>query len=75
MVSDTEGTRAERAARAERAGYAIPDRLAAIRAAIDAESVSWGELAELQALAEHIPADDLTLREWAGLPEFPDLES
>lgn len=47
-------------------------RLAAIRAAIENESVSYGEIAELQAIAEANPAalaDDVLLREWAGLPE------
>lgn len=52
----------------------IPERLAAIREAIEAESVSYGELAELQLLAEHIPTDDLVLREWAGFPEHDETE-
>lgn len=47
-------------------------RLESIRAAIRAESVSYGELAELAALAEHIAPDDVELREWAGLPEHAD---
>jgi hypothetical protein len=63
------------AERAMRAGYDIPARLEAIRAAIDAESVSWGELAELQALHAHIPAGDTTLLEWAGVPEHDGDES
>ena len=47
-------------------------RLAAIRAAIVAESVSYGEIAELQAIAESNPAalaGDMLLQEWAGIPE------
>lgn len=45
------------------------ERLAYLRAAIQAESISYGELAELQDLAEHIPDDDLLLLEWAGVEE------
>lgn len=47
-------------------------RLADIRAAIESESVSYGEIAELQAIAESDPAalaGDLLLQEWAGIPE------
>lgn len=47
-------------------------RLAAIRAAIESESVSYGEIAELQAIAESNPAalaGDMLLQEWAGIPE------
>ena len=40
--------------------------------------ISFGELAELQALAEFIPSNDVELREAAGLPEYaeaPDFEA
>lgn len=47
----------------------IQDRLEAIRASIRAESVSYGELAELQDLAAHIDAGDVELLQWAGVPE------
>ena len=48
----------------------IQSRLREIRLAIVKERVSYGEVAELQGLAEHIPEDDVVLREWAGIPEF-----
>ena len=47
----------------------VQDRLEAIRASIQAESVSYGELAELQGLAAHIGAGDVELLQWAGVPE------
>ncbi len=49
-------------------------RLEYLREALRAESMSWGELAELQHYGEtgQIPADDLELREAAGLPEHDD---
>lgn len=46
-------------------------RLEEIRKAIQAESVSYGELAELQDLTEFIEPGDVELLEWAGVPEFP----
>jgi hypothetical protein len=46
-------------------------RLEYLRGELRAERISWGELAELQSLAEYIPAEDVELREAAGLPEFP----
>lgn len=45
-------------------------RLEELRAALRAENISWGELAELQDLAPYIADDDAELREAAGLPEF-----
>ena len=48
------------------------NRLAEIRSAIEAESVSYGELAELQDIAAEHPelfADDPLLAEAAGIPE------
>lgn len=47
----------------------IPERLESLRAAIEAESISYGEIAELQDLAEHIDPSDVLLLEWAGVPE------
>ena len=46
----------------------VTARLEEIRAEIVAERVSWGELAELQALARFIDPSDLLLRMWAGVP-------
>lgn len=48
---------------------AVAQRLEAIRASIQAESVSYGGLAELQDLAAHIGAGDVELLQWAGVPE------
>ncbi|NBW19463.1 MAG: hypothetical protein EBR82_66960 [Caulobacteraceae bacterium] len=45
-------------------------RLNEIRKSINAENVSWGELAELASLAEYIEPGDVQLLEWAGVPEF-----
>lgn len=50
----------------------IPERLERLREALRAESISWGELNELQGLAEHIEPGDVELLEAAGVPEFPD---
>ncbi len=47
----------------------IKQRLEYLRGELRGERISYGELAELQDLAAHIPADDLELREAAGLPE------
>ena len=47
-------------------------RLEYLRGQIRAESISYGEIAELQGLAEHIDPSDVELLEWAGVPEFPD---
>lgn len=44
-------------------------RLKEIRTEIEAERVSYGELAELQDLKEYIEDDDVLLKEWAGIPE------
>lgn len=50
----------------------IPNRLEQLRELIHDECISWGEIAELQSLAEHIEPGDVELLEWAGVPEFPD---
>ena len=46
------------------------ERLEELRAILRSESISYGELAELADLAEHIAPDDVELLEAAGVPEF-----
>jgi len=48
----------------------IRGRLEYLRGEIEAERISWGELAELQGLAEYIEPGDVVLLEWAGVSEF-----
>ena len=50
----------------------ILGRLEELRAILRSESISYGELAELADLAEHIAPDDVELLEAAGVPEFPE---
>ena len=47
----------------------IKQRLKSIRKAIIAENISYGEIAELQSLQDHIEPGDVLLAEWAGIPE------
>jgi hypothetical protein len=47
----------------------IAVRLEQLRARLDAEDISTGELIELQGLAEHIEPGDVQLLEAAGVPE------
>lgn len=47
----------------------IKRRLEYLRGEIEAERISYGEIAELQDLAPHIEPDDVLLLEWAGVPE------
>jgi hypothetical protein len=47
----------------------IKARLEYLRGEILQECISWGELAELQGLAEHIDPSDVLLLAWAGVPE------
>lgn len=49
-------------------------RLEELRTELRAERISLGELAELQALADHIPPGDVELLEAAGVPEHSDAE-
>ena len=49
---------------------AIKERLEYFRGEIRAEKISYGEIAELQGLAEHIDKGDVELLEVAGVPEF-----
>jgi hypothetical protein len=45
----------------------IKARLEYLRGEIDAERISYGEIAELQGLAKYIEKDDVKLLEWAGI--------
>ena len=47
----------------------IKKRLDYLRQEIEAERISYEEIAELQSLVSHIPQDDVLLLEWAGVPE------
>ncbi len=47
----------------------IPARLAYLRGEIEAERISYSEIAELQLLAKYIDPGDMVLRQWAGIPE------
>jgi hypothetical protein len=49
----------------------MSERLEYLRSQIRAESISMGEIAELQSLADQIEPGDVELLEWAGVPEFP----
>lgn len=52
----------------------VAQRLEYLRGEIRAERISWGEISELQSLAQHIEPGDIELLEWAGVPEFTDEE-
>jgi hypothetical protein len=52
----------------------IKQRLEHLRGELRAERISYGELAELQALVPHIAPGDVELLEAAGVPEFPESE-
>jgi len=52
----------------------IKERLDYLRKELINEVISWGELFELQSLAEYIEPDDVQLLEAAGVPEFPEFE-
>ena len=47
----------------------VKARLEYLRGELRAESISWGELAELESLAPYIANDDVELLEAAGVPE------
>jgi hypothetical protein len=51
------------------------ERLEEIRTELDNETVSYGELAELQDLTEYIEEGDVQLLEAASVPEFPEEET
>lgn len=50
-------------------------RLEHLRGEIRAERISYGEIAELQGLAESIDPDDVELLQWAGVPEFEEVDA
>jgi hypothetical protein len=52
----------------------IKARLEYLRGEIEDECISYGEIAELQDLAEYIAPDDTVLRAWAGLDETENQE-
>jgi len=45
-------------------------RLEQIRKSIEAESISFDEIVELESLVDWIESGDVQLLEWAGVPEF-----
>ena len=47
----------------------IKKRLEYLRQEIQAERISYGEIAELQDLKDYIEEGDALLLEWAGVPE------
>ena len=47
----------------------IAARLEYLRGEIEAERISYGEIAELQSLARHIDPGDVQLLQWAGVEE------
>lgn len=47
----------------------INQRLEYLRGEIKNESISVGEIAELQSLAQYIEDGDVELLQWAGVPE------
>jgi len=48
----------------------IKERLEYLRGEIEAERISYEEIAELQSLSDHIDHGDVQLLEWAGVPEW-----
>lgn len=53
----------------------ITARLKYLKGEIQAERISYGEIAELVRLKDYIDRGDVELLEWAGVPEFEELES
>jgi hypothetical protein len=47
----------------------ITARLEYLRGEIEAERISYSEIAELQGLAQHIDSGDVLLLQWAGVEE------
>lgn len=52
----------------------IKKRLEYLRREIRAERISYGEIFELESLAEYIEPGDVELLQWAGVPEFNEIE-
>ncbi len=57
------------AKRSKRVPKKIKARLEYLKGEIRAERISYGEIAELQSLAEYIDPEDVELLQWAGVPE------
>lgn len=53
----------------------IQKRLEALRTELREERISWGGIAELQYLSDHIDPEDIELLQAAGVPEFPEADS
>ena len=49
-------------------------RLEYLRGRIEAESISYYEISELEGLVEYIEPGDTLLLQWANVPEFPEEE-
>ena len=47
----------------------IKSRLEYLRGEIEAERISYEEIAELQELSDYIEPEDVQLLQWAGVPE------
>ncbi len=47
----------------------VSDRLSYLRGEIRAERISYGEISELQSLAQYIDKNDVELLQWAGVEE------
>ena len=54
---------------AELVGILAAQRLEYLQGEIEAERISYGEIADLQTLTEYIEPGDVQLLEWAGVPE------
>ena len=72
--SKVDGTATGYAVADDRPVYPVGDAdyLEHLRGEIRAERISWGELADLQDMAELIDPGDTELLEWAGVPEWPE---
>jgi hypothetical protein len=53
----------------------VKSSLAMFRRLIKKERMGYGDIAELQELAEYIPMGDVQLLEWAGIPEYPEVDT
>jgi hypothetical protein len=53
----------------KRTATRVKQRLAYLRKEIEAERISYGEIAELQSLKKYIDPSDVLLLEWAGVKE------
>lgn len=53
----------------DKSDFKILNRINSIRKSIQAENISYSEIAELQSLVKYIEPGDVELLEWAGVPE------